>query len=109
MFDVTPRVAYKHVPNWHRDQVPICENIPVAWCDNKVDAKDRQRKAISSVFYQKKNLQFMAYLPKVTTGLKSLPGWLEGPRQTLTGSLWPCLLMSLTPREVAVEPALAAQ
>ena len=29
MFDVTSRVTYKNVPNWHRDLVRVCENIPI--------------------------------------------------------------------------------
>ena len=29
MFDVTSRVTYKNVPNWHRDLVRVCENVPI--------------------------------------------------------------------------------
>ena len=29
LFDVTARVTYKNVPNWHRDLVRVCENIPI--------------------------------------------------------------------------------
>ena len=36
MFDVTARVTYKNVPNWHRDLVRVCENIPIVLCGNKV-------------------------------------------------------------------------
>ncbi|MDG2675942.1 GTP-binding protein, partial [Vibrio parahaemolyticus] len=32
MFDVTSRVTYKNVPNWHRDLVRVCENIPIVLC-----------------------------------------------------------------------------
>ena len=42
MFDVTSRVTYKNVPNWHRDLVRVCENIPIVLCGNKVDIKDRK-------------------------------------------------------------------
>ncbi|BHF72741.1 hypothetical protein SprV_0401581200 [Sparganum proliferum] len=42
MFDVTSRVTYKNVPNWHRDLV---------------DIKDRKVKAKSITFHRKKNLQ----------------------------------------------------
>ncbi|VDN24346.1 unnamed protein product [Cylicostephanus goldi] len=35
MFDVTARVTYKNVPNWHRDLVRVCENIPIVLCGNK--------------------------------------------------------------------------
>ena len=39
MFDVTSRVTYKNVPNWHRDLTRVCENIPIVLCGNKVDIK----------------------------------------------------------------------
>ena len=58
MFDVTARVTYKSVPNWHRDLVRVCENIPIVLCGNKVDIKDRKVKAKSIVFHRKKNLQY---------------------------------------------------
>lgn len=57
MFDVTSRVTYKNVPNWHRDLVGVSENIPTVRCGNKVDIKDRKAKAKSMVFHWKKNLQ----------------------------------------------------
>lgn len=60
MFDVTSRVTYKNVPNWHRDLVRVCENIPIVLCGNKVDIKDRKVKAKSIVFHRKKNLQVKA-------------------------------------------------
>lgn len=41
MFDVTSRITYKNVPNWHRDLVRVCENIPIVLCGNKVDIKVR--------------------------------------------------------------------
>merc|ERR1711942_467418 len=58
MFDVTARVTYKNVPNWHRDLVRVCENIPIVLTGNKVDIKDRKVKAKSIVFHRKKNLQY---------------------------------------------------
>ncbi|KAJ2518026.1 GTP-binding nuclear protein gsp1/Ran [Coemansia sp. RSA 2049] len=45
MFDVTSRITYKNVPNWHRDLVRVCENIPIVLCGNKVDIKERKVKA----------------------------------------------------------------
>jgi len=39
MFDVTSRITYKNVPNWHRDLERVCENIPIVLCGNKVDIK----------------------------------------------------------------------
>eukprot|EP01126_Amoeba_proteus_P020258 TRINITY_DN2066_c0_g1_i4.p1 TRINITY_DN2066_c0_g1~~TRINITY_DN2066_c0_g1_i4.p1 ORF type:complete len:131 (-),score=22.55 TRINITY_DN2066_c0_g1_i4:77-469(-) len=58
MFDVTSRMTYKNVPNWHRDVVRVCENIPIVICGNKVDIKDRKVKAKNITFHRKKNLQY---------------------------------------------------
>lgn len=62
MFDVTARVTYKNVPNWHRDLVRVCENIPMVLVGNKVDVKDRKVKAKSITFHRKKNLQVSTFL-----------------------------------------------
>ena len=37
MFDVISRITYQSVPDWHRDIVRVCENIPIVLCGNKVD------------------------------------------------------------------------
>jgi GTP-binding nuclear protein Ran len=58
MFDVTSRITYKNVPNWHRDLVRVCENIPIVLCGNKVDIKDRKVKAKNITFHRKRNLQY---------------------------------------------------
>lgn len=58
MFDVTSRITYKNVPNWHRDLVRVCENIPIVLCGNKVEIKDRKVKAKQITFHRKKNLQY---------------------------------------------------
>jgi len=58
MFDVTNRMTYKNVPNWHRDIVRVCETIPIVICGNKVDIKDRKVKPKSITFHRKKNLQY---------------------------------------------------
>ena len=93
MFDVTSRVTYKNVPNWHRDLTRVCENIPIVLTGNKVDIKDRKVKAKSIVFHRKKNLQVILIIlfclfhikyfstmtspPNPITTLKSLSsGWL---------------------------------
>jgi GTP-binding nuclear protein Ran len=62
MFDVTARVTYKNVPNWHRDLVRVCDNIPIVLCGNKVDIKDRKVKAKNIIFHRKKNLQVGLFL-----------------------------------------------
>ena len=56
-FDVTSRVTYKNVPNWHRDLTRVTENVPIVLCGNKVDIKDRKVKAKQITFHRKKNLQ----------------------------------------------------
>eukprot|EP01067_Filipodium_phascolosomae_P002274 Filipodium_phascolosomae@DN2349_c0_g1_i1.p1 len=58
MFDVTSRITYRNVPNWHRDLVRVCENIPIVLVGNKVDVKDRQVKARNIMFHRKRNLQY---------------------------------------------------
>ena len=58
MFDVTSRISYKSVPNWHRDLVRVCENIPIVLVGNKVDVKDRKVKAKMINFHRKKNLAY---------------------------------------------------
>eukprot|EP01125_Pyxidicula_operculata_P007931 TRINITY_DN2677_c0_g2_i3.p1 TRINITY_DN2677_c0_g2~~TRINITY_DN2677_c0_g2_i3.p1 ORF type:complete len:128 (+),score=36.93 TRINITY_DN2677_c0_g2_i3:102-485(+) len=58
MFDVTSRMTYKNVPNWHRDIVRVCENIPIVIVGNKIDVKDRKVKAKNINFHRKKNLQY---------------------------------------------------
>jgi GTP-binding nuclear protein Ran len=58
MFDVTTRATYKSVPQWHRDLVRVCENIPIVLLGNKVDVKDRKVKAKMIDFHRKKNLAY---------------------------------------------------
>lgn len=58
MFDVTSRVTYKNVPDWHRDLVRVCDRLPIVLCGNKVDVKDRKIKPRNITFHRKKNLQY---------------------------------------------------
>jgi len=58
MFDVTSRITYQSVPNWHRDLERVCENIPIVLCGNKVDVKERKVKPNAITFHRKKNLQY---------------------------------------------------
>lgn len=58
MFDVTSRITYTHVPNWHHDLTSVCNNIPIVLCGNKVDIMDRKVKANQITFHLKKNLQY---------------------------------------------------
>ena len=58
MFDVTSRNTYRSVPNWYRDIVRVCDNIPMVLVGNKVDAPDRAVKARMITFHRKKGLQY---------------------------------------------------
>ena len=108
MFDVTSRVTYKNVPNWHRDLVRVCEGIPIVLCGNKVDVKDRKVKAKSIVFHRKKNLQvFNIYLHlnintnycfSITTSVQRaitilrnhFYGWHGSSQENQIWNLWRC-------------------
>ena len=60
MFDVTSRITYKNVPNWHKDLVRVVgANVPMVLCGNKVDVKERKVKAKQIIFHRKKNLQYI--------------------------------------------------
>jgi len=65
MFDVTARITYKSVPNWHRDLTRVCDNIPIVLCGNKVEVKERKVKAKQITFHRKKNLQYYEISAKV--------------------------------------------
>jgi GTP-binding nuclear protein Ran len=58
MFEVTSRQTYKNVPNWYRDIVRVCDNIPIVLVGNKVDAPDRQVKGKMITFHRRKGLQY---------------------------------------------------
>ncbi|KAL4641714.1 GTP-binding nuclear protein Ran isoform X1 [Arapaima gigas] len=108
MFDVTSRVTYKNVPNWHRDLVRVCENIPIVLCGNKVDIKDRKVKAKSIVFHRKKNLQYYDISAKSNYNFEKPFLWLA---RKLIGdpNLEFVAMPALAPPEVAMDPSLAAQ
>ena len=46
LFDLTSRVTYDSLPNWHRDVQRVCGAIPTVVCGTKADmAKDRKRRS----------------------------------------------------------------
>jgi hypothetical protein len=53
-FDATSRLTYKNVPNWHRDLVRVCENIPIVLCRSKCDANEIVVKPKQVTFHRKK-------------------------------------------------------
>jgi GTP-binding nuclear protein Ran len=58
MFDVTSRITYRNVPNWHKDLIRVCENIPIVLCGNKVDVKDRKIRSKTITYHRKTNMQY---------------------------------------------------
>jgi len=105
MFDVTSRVTYKNVPNWHRDLVRVCENIPIVLCGNKVDVKDRKVKAKSIVFHRKKNLQYYDISAKSNYNFEKPFLWLA---RKITGdsNLEFVCMPALKPAEVHIDDEL---
>jgi len=104
MFDVTARVTYKSVPNWHRDLIRVCEQIPMVLCGNKVDMKDRKVKAKHITFHRKKNIQYYDISAKSNYNFEKPFLWLA---QKLAGE--PKLAFvaqpALAPPEVQLNPA----
>ncbi|MCJ1413426.1 GTP-binding nuclear protein gsp1/Ran [Ptychographa xylographoides] len=108
MFDVTSRITYKNVPNWHRDLVRVCENIPIVLCGNKVDVKERKVKAKAITFHRKKNLQYYDISAKSNYNFEKPFLWLA---RKLTGnqSLEFVAEVSLAPPTEKVDPELMRQ
>ncbi|KAK7054747.1 GTP-binding nuclear protein gsp1/Ran [Paramarasmius palmivorus] len=108
MFDVTSRITYKNVPNWHRDLERVCENIPIVLCGNKVDVKERKVKTGAVTFHRKKNLQYFEISAKSNYNFEKPFLWLA---RKLVGN--PTLEFvaapALAPAEVAVDAALMEQ
>jgi len=107
MFDVTSRITYKNVPNWHRDLERVCENIPIVLCGNKVDVKERKVKTGAVTFHRKKNLQYFEISAKSNYNFEKPFLWLA---RKLVGN--PTLEFvaapALAPPEVAVDAGLMA-
>jgi len=108
MFDVTARVTYKNVPNWHRDLIRVCENIPMVLVGNKVDVKDRKVKAKSITFHRKKNLQYYDISAKSNYNFEKPFLYLA---RKLIGdpNLEFVAMPALAPPEVQMDPAMAAK
>ena len=101
MFDVTSRITYKNVPNWHRDLVCVCENIPIVLCGNKVDMKDRVVKSKYITFHRKKNLQYYDISAKSNYNYEKPFLWIA---QKLSGTeLFFTEMPALRPPEVVID------
>ncbi|GHJ86627.1 hypothetical protein NliqN6_3029 [Naganishia liquefaciens] len=108
MFDVTSRITYKNVPNWHRDLERVCENIPIVLCGNKVDVKERKVKTSGVTFHRKKNLQYFEISAKSNYNFEKPFLWLA---RKLVGnpSLEFVAAPALKPAEVEIDPAQMQQ
>ncbi|KAJ1550469.1 GTP-binding nuclear protein gsp1/Ran, partial [Nowakowskiella sp. JEL0078] len=108
MFDVTARVTYKNVPNWHRDLIRVCENIPIVLCGNKVDIKERKVKAKSITFHRKKNLQYYDISAKSNYNFEKPFLWLA---RKLAGKTDLDFVAppALAPSEIPIDHVLMAQ
>ncbi|KAG4301809.1 hypothetical protein PCANB_002059 [Pneumocystis canis] len=107
MFDVTSRITYKNVPNWHRDLVRVCENIPIVLCGNKVDVKERKVKAKSITFHRKKNLQYYDISAKSNYNFEKPFLWLA--RKLINASLEFVASPALAPPEVQLSQEMIVQ
>ena len=101
MFDVTSRITYKNVPNWHRDLVRVCENIPIVLTGNKVDVKviiPHPRNARSrprpSPSIARRTCNTTIFQPRATTTLKSPSS--GSPVSSLPTPTWTLLLLLLS-------------
>mmetsp|Transcript_28336 Transcript_28336/g.43604 ORF Transcript_28336/g.43604 Transcript_28336/m.43604 type:complete len:216 (+) Transcript_28336:76-723(+) len=108
MFDVTSRITYKNVPNWHRDLTRVCENIPIVLCGNKVEIKDRKVKAKQITFHRKKNLQYYDISAKSNYNFEKPFLWLA---RKLSGnnSLQFVEAPALQPPEVTIDADMMAR
>jgi len=108
MFDVTSRITYKNVPNWHRDLVRVAESIPIVLCGNKVDVKERKVKAKTITFHRKKNLQYYDISAKSNYNFEKPFLWLA---RKLCGEsdLEFVEMPALQPPEVHLDPLLKQQ
>jgi len=108
MFDVTSRITYKNVPNWHRDLVRVCESIPIVLTGNKVDVKERKVKAKGITFHRKKNLQYYDISAKSNYNFEKPFLWLA---RKLTGNpgLEFVAEVALAAPEIQVDPELMRQ
>ncbi|KAJ7443238.1 ras-domain-containing protein [Mycena galericulata] len=105
MFDVTSRITYNNVPNWYRDLVRVCENIPIVLCGNKVDVKERKVKPSAVTFHRKHNLQYFEISAKSNYNFEKPFLWL-GRKLVGSPDLNFTAQCALRPAEVDVNAAL---
>eukprot|EP00465_Bigelowiella_longifila_P013126 CAMPEP_0185264090 /NCGR_PEP_ID=MMETSP1359-20130426/18717_1 /TAXON_ID=552665 /ORGANISM="Bigelowiella longifila, Strain CCMP242" /LENGTH=213 /DNA_ID=CAMNT_0027852187 /DNA_START=8 /DNA_END=649 /DNA_ORIENTATION=- len=108
MFDVTARVTYKNVPQWHKDLYRVCDNIPMVLCGNKVDCKDRTVKPKDIFFHRKKNLQYFDISAKSNYNYEK-PFLYIARKLTGKGNLVFTEQVALLPAEVQIDMNQQAQ
>merc|ERR1711990_533677 len=108
MFDLPSRITYKNVPNWHRDIVRVCENIPIVLVGNKVDVKDRKVKVKQINFHRKKNLGYYDISAKSNFNYEKPFLYLA---KKLVGDMHLTFVdtVALLPAEVEISPEIMAQ
>ncbi|KAK3812359.1 MAG: ras family-domain-containing protein [Linnemannia elongata] len=108
MFDLTSRITYKNVPNWHRDLTRVCGNIPIVLCGNKVDIKERKVKPKTIDFHRKKSIQYYDISAKSNYNYEKPFLWLS---RKLAGQQNSEFVASpaLTPAGVDIDAALMQQ
>ncbi|KAJ7248103.1 GTP-binding nuclear protein GSP1/Ran [Mycena rebaudengoi] len=108
MFDVTSRITYKNVPNWHRDVEQVCENIPIVLCGNKVDVKDRKVKTSQITFHRRKNLQYIEISAKSNYNFEKPFLWL-GRKLVGQANLEFTAAIACVPPDSVIDPELMAR
>ncbi|CAF1363223.1 unnamed protein product [Rotaria sordida] len=103
MFDVTSRMTYRNVSQWHKNIIRICGNIPIVLCGNKIDVKDRKLKAKSITYHRKNNIKYYDISALSNYNLEKPFLWLA---QKLTGNddLQLVSQISLIPPEIHLDP-----
>jgi len=105
MFDVTSRVTYKSVLNWHRDIERVLDRVPTVLVGNKCDVKDRRVRAKHITFHRKKHIQYFDISAKSNFNFDKPFLWIA---RALVGK--PDLRFveqpALTPAELVMDPAL---
>jgi len=103
-FDLTSKNTYKNVPNWYRDLMRVCDNIPVVLVGNKADVKERAVKPKQIIFHRKKNLQYFDISAKSHYNYEK--PWLSLARQLLgDANLVFVEQPALAPADIAVDTA----
>jgi len=81
MFDVTSRATFMDVPNWHRDVVRVCENIPIVICGNYAEKKNSKITYVRKMEEQNR-IKYVAINTRKKTNCEKpfllLANWLNG-------------------------------